>query len=334
MDKDFYINTILNDHLFTNDYIKLSKNEAISKIQLQKDTLKTILKENQNILSQPEITYLSRSIKLQHRVPLFYRLPKVHKNPMSLRPVVSTANSLLSYFSNWADYKMKQLLPLIHSYTKNSTSIIKDLKQLTIPDDALLFAADAKSIYTNIDTDLGLATLREFLEYNTDQLPTDFPTDFFLNIMEIVMKNNIFSLMGTYWLQLSGTAMGTLVTCSYATIIIGHHENTNILTTFQSNLLYYRRYIDDVLGVWLEPATNKHETWNNFKKKLNEWGTLEWVIEEPSKKTNFLYLTLHLQNSKIHTKTYQKEMNLYLYIPANSAHPPSWLKGLISGELQ
>ncbi len=164
---------------------------------------------------------------------------------MSLRPVVSTANSLLSYFSNWADYKMKQLLPLIHSYTKNSTSIIKDLKQFTIPDDTLLFAADAKSIYTNIDTDLGLATLREFLEYNTDQLPTDFPTDFFLNIMEIVMKNNIFSLMGTYWLQLSGTAMGTLVTCSYATIIIGHHENTNILTTFQSNLLYYRRYINN-----------------------------------------------------------------------------------------
>lgn len=40
MDKDFYINKILNDHLLTKDYIKLSKNEAISKVQLQKDTLK------------------------------------------------------------------------------------------------------------------------------------------------------------------------------------------------------------------------------------------------------------------------------------------------------
>jgi hypothetical protein len=37
---------------------------------------------------------------------------------------------------------------------------------------------------------------------------------------------------------------------------------------------------------------------------------------------------------KIHTKTYQKVMNLYLYILANPAHPPSCLKGLISGEMR
>jgi hypothetical protein len=34
------------------------------------------------------------------------------------------------------------------------------------------------------------------------------------------------------------------------------------------------------------------------------------------------------------TKTFQKEMNLYLYIPPLSAHPPSCLKGLITGELR
>ena len=50
--------------------------------------------------------------------------------------------------------------------------------------------------------------------------------------------------------------------------------------------------------------------------------------------TNFLDLSLHISNSKILTKTYQKSMNLYLYIPSNSAHPPSCLKGLITGELR
>jgi len=47
----------------------------------------------------------------------------------------------------------------------------------------------------------------------------------------------------------------------------------------------------------------------------------------------FLDLELELQNSTIITKTFQKKMNLYLYIPLLSAHPPSCLKGLITGEL-
>jgi hypothetical protein len=51
------------------------------------------------------------------------------------------------------------------------------------------------------------------------------------------MDNNIFRL------QLAGTAMGTPVACSYATISFGHHENTKILEEFQPNLLYYKRYI-------------------------------------------------------------------------------------------
>jgi len=33
------------------------------------------------------------------------------------------------------------------------------------------------------------------------------------------------------------------------------------------------------------------------------------------------------------TSTFQKNLNLYLYIPPHSAHPPSCLKGLINDEL-
>jgi hypothetical protein len=148
------------------------------------------------------------------------------------------------------------------------------------------------------------------------------------------MKNNIFSFQDAYWQQLAGTAMGTPVACAYATVTHGHFENSDILPTFSSNLLYYRRFIDDVFRIWIPSTTgNDLETWEAFMKKLNNWGALEWVIEEPSKKTNFLDLTLQISDSKIVTETYQKDMNLYLYIPAASAHPPSCLKGPITGEM-
>ncbi len=45
-------------------------------------------------------------------------------------------------------------------------------------------------------------------------------------------------------------------------------------------------------------------------------------------------LNIELRDTKIHSSTFQKALNLYLYIPPTSAHPPSCLKGLISGEMR
>jgi hypothetical protein len=97
--------------------------------------LKTIISSNANKLTKPELTYFQRSLSNFHRIPLFYGLPKVHKSPVTLRPVVSTTNSLL-VFSTWLDYKMKDLLPFVKSYIKNSTAISNDLKTLQLPKNA------------------------------------------------------------------------------------------------------------------------------------------------------------------------------------------------------
>jgi len=256
--------------------------------------------------------YFQRSFKIKHRRPIFYGLPKVHKDPISLRPVVSSVNSLLSVFSNWLDFKMKQLLPSMKSYVKKSFEVIQDLKRITLPDNALIFSADATSMYTNIDTEIGIQAVRDFLNCNSERIPQDFPTNMFLQVFELVMTNNIFSFGDTTWLQRTGTAMGTPAACAYATITYGQHENTKILTEFSSNLLYCKRYIDDIFAIWILSKTGNNIIWNNFKEIINNWGTLKWIIEELSHKTVFLDLNIELRHSKIYTSTYQKSLNLYL----------------------
>jgi len=228
---------------------------------------------------------------------------------------------------------MKELLPSVQSYIKNSDTLLDDLKNFTVPEGTALFTADAKSMYTNIDTATGITALRDFIISNANQIPPDFPTELFLQILTYVMSNNIFTFGNTFWLQ-TGTAMGTPAACSYATISHGQYKNSSILPLFKDQLLYCKRYIDGIFGIRLLPKRNSNTTWNNFKRELNNWGKLEWIIEEPSHSTTFLDLNIHIQDSKICTSTYQKDMNLYLYIPPNSSHPPSCFKGLISGELR
>jgi hypothetical protein len=194
-----------------------------------KNSLKNILQSNSNYLSEAELTYFKRSLNNHFRLPIFYGLPKVHKNPIALRPVVSTTNSLLAVFSTWLDYKMKELLPFVKSCIKNSTSVITNLKNLNIPPNAWLFSADAVSMYTYIDTTCGIQAIQAFLESNKDIIPNSFPNNLFLQVLEIIMNNNIFSFADTFWLQLSGTAIGTPAACAYAT---QHMGNTKIPSSY------------------------------------------------------------------------------------------------------
>jgi len=334
MDLNHYTQQILREHLLTTDYQQLSKDSANHKMNLIRIHLKKLINENRNILSKAEFVYFQRGFQIWHRLPIFYGLPKIHKNPLSLRPVVSTSNSLLAIFSVWIDHKMKSLLPLVSSYIKNSTMIINNLRHKNLPEGAKVFTADATSMYTNIDTSLGLQAINDFIQNNIAHLPPEFPTRLFLEILEIIMNNNVFSFANTFWLQNTGTAMGTPAACAYATISYGHYENTSILPLFQNNLFYYRRYIDDVFGIWLPIGDNPGNTWENFKQKLNGWGTLRWKIEEPSDHVTFLDLNITIKNSSLEFSTYQKPMNLYLYLPPLSAHPLSCLQGLIKGELK
>jgi hypothetical protein len=334
MDTTEYIKQALQEHLLTNTYKQLSEMEAKNRMIHLKEILKNLVATHSKSLSKPELTYFQRSLQSFHRLPIFYGLPKVHKNPVTLRPVVSTSGSLLAIFSTWLDYKMKELLPLVQSYVKNSFNTITELKNLQIPKNALLFSADATSMYTNIDTTTGISAVKDFILTNKDKIPNDFPTNLFLYILNLVMENNIFTFANTYWWQLTGTAMGTPVACAYATVTFGQFENSVILNNFRNHLLFYKRYIDDIIGIWLPSDDNDSTTWNLFKETLNSWGNLKWIIEEPSKKTVFLDLEIQLQDSTISFKTYQKDMNLYLYIPPSSAHPPSCFKGLIMGEVR
>jgi hypothetical protein len=111
-----------------------------------------------------------------------------------------------------------------------------------------------------------------------------------------------------------------------------------ILPTYRSSLLYYRRFIDDVLAIWIPPPhssdSSASSAWTKFKSDLT-FGILEWETEDLAHSVNFLDLTILIDHEhRLQTRTFQKAMNLYLYLCPSSAHPPGVLKGLIFGSVR
>ena len=128
--------------------------------------------------------------------------------------------------------------------------------------------------------------------------------------------------------------MGTPPVLPWATIFYSLHEDV-ILDRFKDNLLIYRRFIDDVLGIWLchpDPAIDER-LWTEFQTLVDEFHGLTWEFTPRGYSYDFMDLTIRIEEGRIHTTLYEKKMNLYLYIPPHSAHPPGVLTDLIMGNM-
>ncbi|KAL7544454.1 hypothetical protein ACHAWF_007836 [Thalassiosira exigua] len=264
-----------------------------------------------------------------------------------MRPIVCCSGTFMNDLSRWLDYWLQKLKPYVPSYIRDSHDFLAKLKKLgRLPPNAKLFTADAKSMYTNIDTDHAINVISTWLD--SLELPDGFPLDAVKEAMKLVMRNNVFEWGDCFFLQLLGTAMGTSAACMWATIYFAVHEldcllptygyhllppyARGLLTSHTQQLLFYVRFIDDIFGIWLHYGSS--HAWDRFKHDTNNFGILKWEFVEPTSSVDFLDLTISIEDNAIVTKTFQKAMNLYQYIPPTSAHPPGMMKGIIYGLLR
>jgi hypothetical protein len=64
---------------------------------------------------------------------------------------------------------------------------------------------------------------------------------------------------------------------------------------------------------------------------MDSFGLLEWEFSALSNTIDFMDVHLYITPAGIKSRLYKKPMNLYLYLPPRSAHPPGVLTGLIFG---
>ena len=155
----------------------------------------------------------------------------------------------------------------------------------------------------------------------------DYPKDAIRAGLRLIMTMNL-TLK-----QLNGTAMGTPPALPYATIIYGLHEE-KFLPHHAQRVIFYRRFIDDVIGIWCPNNNHKQDTleWDNFKNKMNAFPGLTWEFSERDKTIDFMDMTISINNSnKIETTLFEKRLNFHLYIPSHYAHPPGLLPGIVYG---
>eukprot|EP00804_Cyclotella_cryptica_P012609 CCRYP_014726-RA/>CCRYP_014726-RA protein AED:0.43 eAED:0.43 QI:0/-1/0/1/-1/0/1/0/174 len=133
---------------------------------------------------------------------------------------------------------------------------------------------------------------------------------------------------------MSGAGMGIAPAPPWATISYAIHESRT-LPQWDSNILFYHRFIDDIIGIWLcdHCPNQNHDLSTIFQCDMQQCYELEWEFSPLSYSCNYMDLTLTISSQKIQSTLFEKAQNLYLYLPPHSAHPRGPLNSLIFGNI-
>lgn len=284
--------------------------------------------------AEQTLKYLRNSMTVESTdIPGIYLLIKVHK-PKGLcgRPIVPATKWITTPASVVVDHFLQEIFKNAHIpwIVKDTKSLVNELEGLKIPSRTGVFlTADIASLYTNIDTKMGLELVEQFL---VEQSVPPSRIKFIMDLLTFVMTNSYLRFCDTVYIQIDGTAMGTATAPTYANIVVYMLEK-KILERFKQQVFLYKRYLDDVL-VYVEPSAA-----DPFKIALNSLHPkLIFEFAGDDKEATFLDLTLYKgrrfhQQDIFDFRVHQKSMNLYLYIPYHSFHTEAMKRSFIQTEL-
>ena len=81
------------------------------------------------------------------------------------------------------------------------------------------------AVYTpNIPHEFRLSAIEYFVSNYRQSINPRFTTQFFLEAASFILSNNSMTFDEMFYLQIQGTAMGTIFAPTYATLSMGFHE--------------------------------------------------------------------------------------------------------------
>eukprot|EP00804_Cyclotella_cryptica_P004320 CCRYP_013511-RA/>CCRYP_013511-RA protein AED:0.31 eAED:0.31 QI:0/-1/0/1/-1/0/1/0/340 len=189
-------------------------------------------------------------------------------------------------------------------------------------------------MYTNIRTGPALAHVSNLLCQEARHTFHHYDAQALIEALDLVFTNNILQFGDTYWRQISGTGMGIAPAPHWATIYYAIHEN-RVLPRWTSQIIFYRRFSDDIIGIWAcdKCPERNNALWTKFKTEMQQWHGLEWEFSTLSQSCHYMDLTLTISGRTIKSTLFEKAQNLYLYLPPHSSHPRGTLQSLIFGNI-
>jgi len=139
-------------------------------------------------------------------------------------------------------------------------------------------------------------------------------------LLSIIMEQNYFQYNKQCYKPKKGTAMGSPLSGYLAEIYIQEIEETNVKHWLESKeIIYYKRYVDDIFILYNKSKTNEIQICNKINKINKHLQTK--INTEKEEKIQFLDLTISRKKHNIFIDIYRKPTETDTTINYHSNHP-------------
>ena len=285
------------------------------------------------LLTRSVLKFVTETFHLPNHGSFRVRL-KLHKewdaaDAIPARPICSMGKSWCANASAWIKSQLSEAVTMLPHKLACSNQLQYFLNRRDFSD-CQLFTGDIHNLYPSVpitaDSDCHFmiqfsASVRRYLTHSRGSLVIEVVKNLVLN-QHVTYRDTLFTAAGVA----TGSSSGVHLTEMY------HAEfDLYLQSSLQGIMRFFKRYVDDSLIISTGTSHNR------VLDTMNAWHpNIVWTDTcKPFDTTvTFLDANIHLNPSgAIEFTTYRKPMNLYLYCPSQSCHPPNIAPSIVHSEV-
>ena len=183
------------------------------------------------------------------RSPMIYGLPKIHKDNILRRPIVSCIGSPTYRLAKHLVHIIGPLAGQTPSFVKNSRHFVQMVKGEKIDPEEKLVSFDVESLFTNVPVEESIEIIKRRLrEDMTVEERTSLSRNTVVDLLDLCLKSTYFQYRGEFYQQVDGAAMGSPVSPIVANIYMVEFEH-QALNTAPERPRQWKRYVDDTFCI-------------------------------------------------------------------------------------
>ena len=253
--------------------------------------------------------------------PKLYGLPKVHKQGMPLRPIVSSNGAVTYQAAKELSKILKPLVGKSPHHVHNNEDFLQYLKGIQLGPDEVIISYDVKVLFTSVPIQPALTIIEILLEEDPGlQERTLMTVKNIICLLEFCLKSTYFTFQNQYYEQVEGAAVGSPISPIVANLSMENFETRAISISPQCPLMW-KRFVDDTCVIIKE--AHKQE----FLEHIHSIDPHIQFTSEDSKADGSMHfldmLITPTENGRLNTTVYRKPTHTDMYLKWDSHYPIS-----------